>query len=372
MSPSINVFIGEVNPNTVLGMPSWATWVIIGILLIISGLFSASENAFSNCNKYHFRVLADDGKITAKVILHLIEKYDKTLISVLVSNNIVQTFMSFLSAILFYNICQKYGLGNGLEAIFSTVAMGFLVYIVSDTVPKIVSKAMPNKMCYVVAYPVTFMYYLLWPLNFLFNLLLKGFYRLFKIKDKNTLTKEEFISKLDEAVVDEDVDVLEGEEQEELFEQNEINIIKRAFLFDSISVESVLTSKEKMYSLNVDELTYENINKVFNETKFSRIPVYEDNKDNIIGILVIKNYYRSYFQDPHLNIRSELLEPVFVEKSAKVDDIFRIFNKEKIHIAIVKDGDELVGMITMEDILEELVGKINENKIVNKGGKSHA
>ena len=97
---------------TVFGMPSYVCWIIIAILLLISGLFSASENAFSNCNKYHFKIKADEGNVTAKIIVRLTEKFEDTLVSVLVANNIVQTLMSFLSATLFYYLVQGTGLAN--------------------------------------------------------------------------------------------------------------------------------------------------------------------------------------------------------------------------------------------------------------------
>ena len=156
--------VSSENLNTVWGMPSWCAWIIIAILLFVSAIFSASENAYSNCNKYHFKVLANKGNFTAKLVTNLVDKFDNTLITVLVGNNIVQTLMSFLSAILFYNLCEIYNLGNGVEAILSTVVMAFLVYIVSDTCPKILSKAIPNRMACILAYPVTLTYYLLFPI----------------------------------------------------------------------------------------------------------------------------------------------------------------------------------------------------------------
>ena len=152
------------NNATVFGIPDYLCWIIIGILLLVSGLFSASENAFSNCNKYHFKVLADEGKITAKIIVRLTEKFENTLVSVLVCNNIVQTIMSFISAVLFYNICKANGWGDSVEAILSTVVMSALVYIVSDTVPKILSKAIPNRMVYLLAWPDFILSILLYPI----------------------------------------------------------------------------------------------------------------------------------------------------------------------------------------------------------------
>ena len=364
MSPSsINLLVDSpAQPtNTIWGLPDYIWRIVIAICLLISALFSASENAFSNCNKYHFKVLADEGKVTAKIIVKLVEKFDNTLITILIGNNIVQTFMSYLSAMIFYNICQNYGLGNGLDAILSTVIMALLVYIISDTVPKIISKEIPNRLVYFLAYPVFTIGIILTPISILFKSVLTLVHKIFKIKEDNILTREDFIMQADEAIVDEE-DENGNEKEEELFEPNEIQLLNRAFYFDSIYVKEVLTPKDKIFAVDLNGLTCDKLNKIILDTTFSRIPVYDGDIDHIIGILTVKNYFKEYSKDPHLEIRSVLSKPLFVDYGAKVDDIFRSFNREKKHIAIVKDGDKVVGMITMEDVLEELVGEINEKK----------
>ena len=366
MSPSdIDIFLltsTNQSLNTIWGMPDYVCWIIIGICLLISGVFSASENSFSNCNKYHFKVLADEGKLTAKIIVRLVEKFDNTLVTVLVGNNIVQTFMTYLSAMLFYNLCVAYGLGSGVEAVLSTVVMALLIYIVSDTVPKIISKQIPNKLVYVLAYPIFIIGIILTPISLIFRLILKAVHKIFKIKEDNILTKDDFILQADEAVSEDENFEEDENKEDEFFEPNELQLLNRAFYFDSIYVKEVLTPREKIFGVDINGLTCDKLNAIILDTTFSRIPVYDGDIDNIIGILTVKNYFKEYTQDPHLDIRSVLSRPLFVDYSAKVDDIFRSFNREKKHIAIVKDNDKVVGMITMEDVLEELVGEINEKK----------
>ncbi len=366
MSPSdIDIFLltsTNQSLNTIWGMPDYVCWIIIGICLLISGVFSASENSFSNCNKYHFKVLADEGKLTAKIIVRLVEKFDNTLVTVLVGNNIVQTFMTYLSAMLFYNLCVIYGLGSGVEAVLSTVVMALLIYIVSDTVPKIISKQIPNKLVYVLAYPIFIIGIILSPISLIFKLILKAVHKIFKIKEDNILTKDDFILQADEAVSEDENFEEDENKEDEFFEPNELQLLNRAFYFDSIYVKEVLTPREKIFGVDINGLTCDKLNAIILDTTFSRIPVYDGDIDNIIGILTVKNYFKEYTQDPHLDIRSVLSRPLFVDYSAKVDEIFRSFNHEKKHIAIVKDNDKVVGMITMEDVLEELVGEINEKK----------
>lgn len=342
------------NNSGVFGLPDVAVWIIIAILLLVSGLFSASENAFSNCNKYHFKVLADEGKKTAKIIVKLTEKFEDTLVSVLVGNNIVQTVMSFMSAVLFYNLCRANGWGESVEAVLSTVVMASLVYVVSDTVPKILSKAIPNRMVYILAWPDYILSLVLYPIIIIFRGLLKLVHKLFKIKDEPLLTKEDFIEKADEAISLENV----NNEEEQLFEENEIKIIKNAFVFDRIKVSEVLTPKDKIVSLSSEQLNIKALNEFIMNSIYSRFPVYEDDKDNIIGILSVNTYFKEFALDPHLDIRSIILKPVFVNENQSVQEIFDELNKEKVHIGIVKDDNgNMVGMITMEDILDELVGE---------------
>lgn len=352
--------VNEVNAG-VFGMPDWLSWVIIAILLLVSALFSASENAFSNCNKYHFKVLADQGKITPKIIVRLTEKFEDTLVSVLVGNNIVQTLMSTISALLFYNLCRGWGFpeDSPVEAVLSTVVMAALVYIVSDTCPKILSKAIPNRMAYILAWPDFIISIILFPIILIFRGILKLTHKIFKIKDENILTKEDIMESVDEAITDENI----NNEEEQLFEPNEKKIFDRAFSFDTISVKQVLTKKENICFLNVDDLVVEKVNDFIMKNNFSRFPVYDENVDNVIGILSVNTYFKEYALDPHLDIRSCLTQPLNVSSDDKLDDIFDKLNQKKTHIAMVRDADNnLIGMVSMEDILDELV---NVNDIIS-------
>lgn len=362
VDPRSLIILNELNTQTtVLGMKDWVVWIIIAILLLVSGLYSASENAYTNCNKYHFKTLANKGSFVAKLIVRLIDKFDNTLITVLIGNNIIQTLMSFLSAMLFYNMSQAYGWSDGLEAIVSTVVMAALVYIISDTCPKILSKAIPNRMAYVLVFPVTFTNILLYPVILIFKGVLLAVHKIFKIKDDSLLSKEDLIHSASIAINDEVNNAEENEEiEEKLFENNEKEILSNAFTFDTLTVKNVYTPNEKVFSLNIDGLTISSLNKKLIDIPYSRIPIYEDNKENIIGILVLKTYFEEYASDHHLEIRSILENDIKVDVNDKIDDVFNKLNKEKVHLAIVYDGDKMVGIISMEDILEVLITDIDE------------
>lgn len=265
----------DLNDISIWGMPFYACIIVICVLLLVSGLFSASENAYTNCNRYHFQSLANKGNFTAKLVTRLVDKFDNTLVTVLVGNNIVQTIMSFLSAMIFYNICLAFGLSEGVESVLSTIVMAALVYIVSDTVPKILSKTIPNKMAIFLAYPVTFVSIILFPITILFRGVLALVHKIFKVKDQNLLSKEQLMQSVSEAINDED-NVDDENEAEKLFENDETEIIDNVLTFDMRKVRDVYTSKEKVFSLSIDELDYETINsviieKIIREFRFMKI-----------------------------------------------------------------------------------------------------
>lgn len=352
--------VDDASYSTVWGLPSWACWLIIAIFVLVSGVFSACENAFSNCNKYHFRALANKGNLTAKIIIKLVDKFDNTLVTILVGNNIVQTLMSFLSALLFFNLVKMYNLSDGIESILSTVVMASLVYIVSDTCPKILSKAIPNRLAYILAWPVYITGFILYPVVIIFRGVLTLVHKIMKIKDESLLSKEDLLHSVSEAINDEEDNASISSQEEKLFENDEKEIVENVFDFDTESVEKVYTSLDKVFALNIENLSIEELNKEIVKIDYSRIPVYEEEKNNIVGILVLKTYFEEYVKDPHLEVRSILEDVIYIEYNMKLDDAFSLLNAEKVHMGIVKKDGNIIGIVTMEDILEELVEDIDE------------
>jgi putative hemolysin len=365
MSPypcNLNLLVNDA--SLTFNLPVWLDWVLIIILLFVAGLFSASENVFSNCNKYHFRVLADRGKTTAKAVSFLIDNFDDTLITVLFANNAIQYLMSILMSDIFISIAYQYNWPiEGLDSVVATILMALLVYIITDSLFKIISKHIPNKMANFLVYIDLICYFIMWPIVKFFKLLIWLIHKVFKIKDKNILTKEDFIESADKAkILDDNED--EKAPHEELLEPDEMTILSRTFTFDKISVNDVFTKKEDIFAIDINKIDTNSLNKIILNSSYSRIPVYEDNINNIIGVLTIRIYFKEYLKDPHLDIRSVLNTPLFINGDEKVDTIFNLFNKTKHHIAFVKNKEGvLIGMVTMDDILEELVGDIDEDKV---------
>ena len=351
-------------------MPMWAAFLVIGILLLLTGTFSACENAYSTCNKYHFRAEAEKGKRYAKIITDLVDKFDNTLVAILVTSNTLSTVMSFLSAMLWLNIAEMNHWADGMEAIFSTVVMGFLFYVVADTIPKVISRAIPDTVAILMAYPLKTLQILLFPIIFVFQKLLSLIHRLLHLKDENLLSKEDLLFEADQAINEDEPTIEEeGDKEEKLFEKDETEILNHVLIFDEMTVQQVYVPLDKIFSMDIQGLTAEKVNQAISQTEFSRIPVYDTKKDNIVGILVLRIYFEEFINDPHLSIPSILEQVVDISPEMRLDDALNELNSQKVHMGIVKQDGKTLGIVTMEDILEEVVNDISEDPTLEPDGE---
>ncbi len=347
----------------VWGMPLWAAWIVIGALLIFTGMFSACENAYSTCNKYHFRAEAEKGKRYAKIITSLVDKFDNSLVAILVTSNTLATLMSFISAMVWLQISKTSGWADGVEAIISTVVMGFLFYVVADTIPKVISRAIPDKIAVLMAYPLRVLQIILFPIIWVFKKLLAFIHKKLHLKDESLLSKEDLLFEANQAIND-DADILEDEESEEepekLFEKDETEIFNHVLSFDEMTVAQVYVPLRNTFALDINGLTASRVNKVIEETNYSRIPIFDEEKKDIIGVLVLRIYFEEYMKDKHLSIPSILEGVVEIPFDMKLDDALEELNSQKLHLGVVKKDGEVMGIVTMEDILEEVVNDISE------------
>ena len=348
------------------GMPLWLAWVVIGILLLLTGLFSACENAYSTCNKYHFRAEAEKGKRYAKIITTLVDKFDNTLVAILVTSNTLSTLMSFLSAMIWYQIATMNNWVEGVEAIMSTIVMGFLFYVVADTIPKVISRAIPDRVAIIMAYPLRFLQLLLFPIIWVFRKMLSFIHRRLHLQDENLLGKEDLLFEANQAIND-SPDIIENEEendeveQEKLFEKDETEILDNVLSFDKRRVSQVYVPLRNTFALDINGLTADRVNKVIEDTEYSRIPIFDEDRKNFIGVLVLRIYFEEYMKDPHLSIPSILEDVVDIPFDMTLPEALQKLNSQKVHLGVVKDKDEVKGIVTMEDILEELIDDIDED-----------
>jgi putative hemolysin len=327
---------------------SWLYVGIIVVLVILSAFFSSTETAFASLNQFKIKIKADEGSKVNKLILKTYNHFDNTLVLVLIGNNLVAVAISTISAILFFAIFEKVNLDATWISLISTAIMTIVVYIFGDMVPKMVAKAMPEQMAKNSIYLIMFFYYLLYPLVWFFSLITKLVNKIFKTNDLPTMTEEDFTN------------IVEDIEEKGLIEDNESEIIYNSLDFTDTSVKEVLTKREKMFVIDMKDLTKEKLNEAILSNKYSRIPIVYGSKDKVVGILHVKTYIKAYLKNPNVPILSVLQKPYFVNTKIKMDDMVDGFKKNHTHIAIVRNNDKVIGLITMEDVLEELVGKIAE------------
>ena len=337
-------------------MPDYISWILIGLCLVGHFFFSACETALSCCNRFRMNVLAEEGNKAARLVNKVIDKYDRALTTILIGNNIFAVGISAIATLLFYN----YLAGTDLEqyvSIISSIIFTFVVYIFADTLPKTIAKAIPDTISLYFIYPIYWFTLLLFPITIIFEGLMKLIEKMFRVKDDQAFTQEDFEN------------VVEQIEEEGMIEEENTEIIRSAFEFIDTPLKDVITYKDKMFALNIDDLDKDKLVTVIKETTYSRIPIYQGNDDNFIGILHVKSFVDSFLKDPDLSIDQYLQKPYFVPSSIDLLDLLDGFKKSHTHLALVKKEEKIIGMVTLEDVLEVLVEDISEPNRIKRSAR---
>lgn len=313
--------------------------IAIVVLVIFSAYFSATETAFTSLNRIRMKNMANDGNHKAKEVMELSENYDNLLSTILVGNNIVNIALSSISTVLFIGIYPKYG------ATIATVVATVVVLIFGEISPKSLAKENPEKFAMFSAPFIKALSVILKPINWIFACWKKLLAKLFNADGTRPITEDELLTMVEEAETEGGI----GEEQSEL--------IQNAIEFNDLEAWDVLTPRVDIQAIEADE-EEEEVAKLFLETGFSRLPVYDDDLDNIIGVLNQKDFH-NYIKGGRAPI-SEYIKPViFVAGSMKIAQLLKKLQMVKTHIAIIVDEyGGTYGLVTMEDIIEELVGEI--------------
>ena len=310
------------------------------ICIILSGYFSATETAFSSLNKTRIKYMAEKGSKRAKRTLQLAENYDKLIATILIGNNIVNITTASIGTLLFVDL-----MGQELGATVSTVVVTIVVLIFGEITPKSIAKDYPERFAMFSAPMIGALLWLFTPLNFLFSLWKKLVALLFHSDEEDKMSQEELLLLLEEV------------EQEGAIDKSEGTLLRNAVEFGDLEVQSILTHRVDLEAVEVNA-TKEEIAAKFTETRFSRLLVYEETIDKIVGVLHLKDFYDGMGINPK-PLREIMTPPLFIHQTEKVDDLLQLLKANKSHIAVVIDeyGGTL-GIVTMEDILEELVGEI--------------
>lgn len=314
--------------------------IILIILVLFYSFFSASETAFSSLNKIKLKALANSGNIKAARTLELTEDFSKLLTTILIGNTIVNVVSASLATVLFTKILG----GNGVAV--SSVVMTLVIMIFGEIIPKNMAKYVPEKYAMACTPLLRLLVFIFTPLTFMFRYIEKLIAKFYgDVND--TYTTDEFITMVEEANEDGDI------------EDHEAEIITNALEFNDLDVGEILTPRIDVIAIEIDEDTIEDIELKYRDSGYSRLPVYEDSIDNIIGVLIEKDFYYHLLYEKSTNIREVLKPVIYTSPQVKISSLLKQFQTSKSHMAIVVDeygGTQ--GIITMEDILEELVGEI--------------
>ena len=314
-----------------------STIIALVFLVLCSAFFSASETAYTSLNLVRMKRMAADGDTRAAKVLKLAERYESLLSSILIGNNIVNILASSLATVLFVR-----ALGNKGVTV-STLVITVVILLVGEVTPKNIAKEHAETIA-MKFYPVLFaLTKLFTPLNWLLGCWQKLIGKVVKPAEDRGYTEEELITIVEEAENEGGIDAHESE------------LIKSAIEFTDVDVEEILTPRVEIQAMELGASDDE-ISDLFQESGYSRLPVYQETVDNIVGILHEKDFYANRGKVP---VRELMSTPTYVMQNTKVSDLLKLLQKTKSHMAVVVDEyDGVQGIVTMEDILEELVGEI--------------
>lgn len=316
--------------------------VIIVLMIVFSAFFSASETAISSVNRIRLKNMADNGNRGAARALRILGKYDKALTTILIGNNIVNIACSSIATIVCISLVgEQYG------SLVSTVATTVVVLIFGEVMPKSIAKDHAEGVSIGVSAIISFLMFIFTPFSAFFILLKKGVAKLFRSKESVSVTEEELMAIIDEI------------EDEGVLEQQESNLVRSALLFDETTVDEIITPRVRIVAAEVSE-SAKDVCKKFLTEQYSRMPVYEKTLDNIIGVINQRDFLKLYLEKRgRMKVRDAVQETVYFPQMLKISEVLRTMQKKKCHMCVVLDqhGGTL-GIVTMEDLLEELVGEI--------------
>ena len=328
--------------------------ITIAVCLIFSAFFSGSEISFNTANKTRLKKSAEAGSKTAMMAYKTTENYTATLSAILIGNNLANIAASTCATVVFVKAFAKYSIGDeSLASLLSTLSLTVIVLIFCEITPKVICKKYADKVARAVVIPIKVITYVLYPLVFIITAIVRLLSKIWgKEKAENTPTVTE----------DELSTIIDTVEEEGVIDEDKSELLQSTLDFQDTTVEEIMTARINMTDIDIED-DIENIIQTIDESRYSRIPVYEDDIDNIIGILYLNHYYKELAEHDgdysKIDIRSLLLRPKLIHKTMKLPAALAMMREEKIHLAVVIDefGGTL-GIVSMEDILEEIVGEI--------------
>lgn len=317
--------------------------IILILLILAGGFFAAAETAFSYVNAVRIRMLAEDSH-RAKRVVRIIDDFDMTIVTLLIVINIVHILASVIATSLFIDLTGSTAVGSVLATIIITLA----IFIFSETIPKNIAKENSDNFCLNFGIIIRFFTILLYPLAWLLTKFGEIVKKIFRLEDSEpSVTEDEFSAMVEDAAED------------DIFEPEENEIIQSAIEFGDTKVSEIMTPKSDIVAISVKE-DEDEIKRILIEEKYSRFPVYRGSVNNIVGVVRSSAALWKIINDPdEFDLRETMVKPMFCSADDEIAVIFERMCNRKNHFAVIRDDDErTLGIITMEDILEEIVGEI--------------
>lgn len=314
---------------------------IVG-LLALAAFYSASEIAYAQANRLRLRAASEEGDRLAKIAYYIYESYDNALVTILICNNLVNIAASSVATIIALTL-----LGEG-GAWVATVVMTVLIIIFGEILPKIIAAQAPEGFARAVSVPVRVSMALLFPFVWLVSFLLRGFDRLTRkrIRESPSVTEDDLET------------ILDTVEDEGVIDEDRADLLQSALDFDEVLAYEILTPRVDMLAVDIDDEPDEILDTVF-ESPYSRIPVYQDTIDSVIGVLHLNHVFKELAIGRKINVRQLMMPATFVHKTMTLPDVLKVMKKRKSHLVIVTDEyGGTMGVLSMEDVLEQLVGDI--------------
>lgn len=324
-------------------------YIAIAALIALSAYFSGSEIAYASANRMRLKKAADEGTLRDRVAWFLYDNYDRALSTILIGNNLVNIAASSMATLVAIEIAGGASApGVGLASTIASVIMTVLILIFGEIAPKIIAKEHAEGFARGVSLSLRLLSFLFFPAVWLVMCLINLISKLWKnrVPEDDGMTEDELVS------------IIETVEDEGVIDEERSDLLQSAIEFSEISAQEIITPRVDMLALDIDE----DIEKVIDlayTSPHSRIPVYENTIDNIVGVLYIKHLLKKLVDTDDINLRDLLMEACFIHKSMKLPAVLAELKKRQLHLAIVTDEyGGTMGMLTMEDVLEQLVGDI--------------
>ena len=323
-------------------MNSVLNYLAVFLLIAVSAFFPGTEIAFSSVNSVRLKNRAKNGGIAAKTALKVYESYENLLSTILIGNNIANMASSAIAAIIVINLLGEH------YAWVSTAVMTLLVLTFGEIIPKVIAKQLPEEFCVLSSVPIYILSLIFKPVNLLVTALINLASKLWQngVSDSEAVSEDDFEN------------IIDIVEDEGVLDEEQCDLLQNALDFDEVLAYEIITHRVDMEALDIRDPYEVNVKKC-EESIYSRLPVYEDTTDNIIGILHLNHFYKSYIENGKVNFRELLLPVNFVHKTMPLPDVLEKMKENKCHMVVVLDEyGGTMGILTMEDVLEQLVGEI--------------